>query len=59
MHALGVFEALQDKFVRGESVGQAFSFVAVGNADLGFVALSEAKSEEGRKGSSWEVPENL
>lgn len=33
--------------VLGESVGQAFTFVATGNADAGLVALSQAKTFDG------------
>ena len=57
---LGVMAALEPKLVTGESMGQAFSFVATGNADLGFVALSQV--HEGGKlktGSAWIVPETL
>lgn len=34
--------------VLGESVGQAFTFVATGNADAGLVALAQAMTFEGR-----------
>jgi len=36
-----------DNVVYGESVGQAFAFVATGNADLGLVALSQVNRFEG------------
>ena len=57
---LGLVDALRPKFVEGESVGQAYSFVASGNAQLGFVALSQVM-ENGklRGGSMWSVPESL
>ncbi|MCG6902850.1 MAG: molybdate ABC transporter substrate-binding protein [Rhodobacter sp.] len=44
--------------VYGESVGQAFAFVATGNADAGLVALAQAKTYQG---DLWvlEVPEDL
>ena len=45
---------LQGKIVYGESVGQAYQFVATGNADLGFVALSQVKKH--KMGSRWIVP---
>src|SRR5690606_17082211 len=38
---LGLLEQLQAKFVQGESIAQAYQFVATGNAALGFVALSQ------------------
>ncbi|TWO68398.1 molybdate ABC transporter substrate-binding protein [Caenimonas sedimenti] len=48
------------RIVQGESIGQAFQFVATGNAQLGFVALSQVMVD-GRieKGSAWVVPANL
>lgn len=41
---LGLSKILAEQRVNGENVGQTFSFVATGNADLGFVALAQAKS---------------
>jgi len=54
---LGVLPAWERALVQGESVGQAFQFVASGNASYGFVALSQVMSE-GRitRGSGWIVP---
>ena len=36
---LGLMDRLRPKLVLGESIGQTYSFVATGNAELGFVAL--------------------
>lgn len=60
MRQLGVLTAIERKLVTGESLGQTFSFVSSGNAELGFVALSQVY-EAGRikSGSAWIVPENL
>ena len=57
---LGLLAALESKFVQGESIGQTFSFIATGNAALGFVALSQVL-EDGtvKRGSAWIVPEGL
>jgi molybdate transport system substrate-binding protein len=46
--------------VIGENIAQAFQFVASGNAELGFVALSQLR-EPGNtaSGSSWVVPQAL
>ena len=57
---LGLLAALEPKFVQGESIGQAYSFVATGNAALGFVALSQV-FEDGKikTGSAWIVPATL
>lgn len=41
MTQLGLLNALQPKFVQGENIGQTYQFVATGNAELGFVALSQ------------------
>jgi molybdate transport system substrate-binding protein len=55
-----LWESLQPKLVRGENIGQAFQFVASGNAELGFVALSQLmQSGSPGKGSWWKVPESL
>ena len=57
LKALGVLEAVQAKFVLGNNIAQTFQFVDTGNADLGFVALSQvARSQEG---SRWVVPATL
>jgi molybdate transport system substrate-binding protein len=60
MTRLGVAASLEPRLVVGESIGQAFSFVQTGNAELGFVALSQVH-ENGRlkSGSAWIVPQNL
>ncbi|MDD2808004.1 molybdate ABC transporter substrate-binding protein [Rhodoferax sp.] len=57
---LGLASAVTPKLVQGESIGQAFNFVHTGNAELGFVALSQVL--EGGKlkgGSMWVVPQAL
>jgi molybdate transport system substrate-binding protein len=41
LQALGLAERLAPKLVTGESIAQTFQFVATGNAELGFVALSQ------------------
>jgi molybdate transport system substrate-binding protein len=60
MTALGVFDALEPKLVQGENITQAYQFVASGNAELGFVALSQV-FKDGRiaGGSAWIVPAGL
>jgi molybdate transport system substrate-binding protein len=60
MSKLGVLAALESKLVTGESIGQAFSFVATGNAELGFVALSQVyEAGKIKSGSAWIVPEAM
>ncbi len=55
---MGLWQALEKKIVRGESVGQAFQFVASGNAQLGFIALSQVLNPRNRfnRRYYWTVP---
>ena len=57
---IGMLPLVQTKLVTGESVGQTFSMVSSGNAELGFVAMSQVV-EDGKlkSGSAWVVPANL
>ncbi|MDQ2079179.1 molybdate ABC transporter substrate-binding protein [Xanthobacteraceae bacterium Astr-EGSB] len=57
LKSLGVYDALQAKIVQGNSIAQAFQFVDTGNAELGFVALSQLAGNT--SGSRWMVPQNL
>ena len=57
LRALGVHERLAPRLVRGIDVGQAFRFVATGNAEFGLVALSQVG--RGVAGSHWVVPAGL
>jgi molybdate transport system substrate-binding protein len=51
---------LQSRLVRGQDIGQTYSFVVTGNADLGFVAYSQIKKRAGEiAGSYWLVPQSL
>lgn len=58
---LGLLSATQPKFVQGESIAQTYQFIATGNAELGFVALSQVLNKEGKlaRSSAWVVPNNL
>ena len=57
---LGLTAQVQPRIVQGENIGQTYQFAASGNAQLGFVALSQV-TEDGklREGSAWVVPANL
>ena len=57
MTKLGVYDAIQPKIVQGASIAQAFEFVDTGNAELGFVALSQLSGVTA--GSRWLVPQTL
>ena len=58
MRKLGVRSALEPRIVMGESIAQAFQFVASGNAELGFVALSQLRESAPPGGSAWLVPQS-
>ncbi|MDD2761320.1 MAG: molybdate ABC transporter substrate-binding protein [Methylomonas sp.] len=55
---LGLLEKLQPSIVQGENISQTHQFISTGNAELGFVALSQV-IENGKiaGGSGWIVPE--
>ena len=53
MKALNVYDRLQPKIVQGNSIAQAFQFIATGNAELGFVAASQLAGND--SGSRWRV----
>lgn len=55
LQSLGLFETLEPKLVQGQNIGQAFQFVATGNAELGLVALGQVAQSDA--GSRWLVPQ--
>ena len=57
LRELGTYENLSSRLVIGDSIAQAFQFVASGNAELGLVALAQVSLAE--HGSRWLVPETL
>ncbi len=60
LNALGLWPAVEPRLVQGESVGQTYAFIATGNADLGFVALSQVfEGGHLKSGSVWPVPPTL
>jgi molybdate transport system substrate-binding protein len=57
---LGLLDLLKPKFVQGENIAQTWQFVSTGNAELGFVALSQVmKDGKIAGGSAWVVPGKL
>jgi molybdate transport system substrate-binding protein len=60
LRARGLDQRLAPRIVTAQSIGQAFQFVATGNAEIGFVALSQVAAP-GRPapGSWWLVPQDL
>jgi molybdate transport system substrate-binding protein len=60
LEKLGLLAALEPRFVQGENIGQACQFVVSGNAELGFVALSQVWLDgKFTSGSGWIVPDRL
>lgn len=57
MTTLGILHDIEPKLVTGENIAQTYQFVTSGNAELGFVALSQVVGEAA--GSRWIVPESL
>jgi len=60
LEKLGLAGQAKDKLVMGENIGQTHQFAASGNAELGFVALSQVW-QDGKLtgGSAWLVPPAL
>ena len=60
MLKLGVLTKLEPRVVQGENIAQTYQFVTSGNAQLGFVALSQI-TENGKvkSGSAWIVPQEF
>ena len=60
LRALGLLDAVRGKLVQAEDIAQTHQFVASGNAELGFVALSQVqKAGKLAAGSAWVVPAGL
>lgn len=60
MTGMGLMATLAPKFVQGENIAQTYQFAATGNAELGFVALSQVWADgKLKEGSAWVVPASL
>jgi molybdate transport system substrate-binding protein len=60
LNKLDLNVVLEPKFVQGENIAQTFQFISTGNAELGFVALSQVmKDGKIADGSAWIVPADL
>lgn len=62
--ALGLEQSTRGRWVQGENITQTFQFIATGNADLGFVALSQLLAQQGQgpqfePSHYWRVPDSL
>jgi len=57
---LGLIGSVENRLVQGENIAQTFQFVSTGNAELGFVALSQVyEGGKLKSGSAWMVPTGL
>mgnify|MGYP006094242249 FL=1 len=58
--SMGLWKNMEKKLIRGENIAQAFQFIHSGNAELGFVSLSQLMSPNfSEKGSFWKVPQSF
>ena len=57
LQKLGLYESIKSKIVTADNIGQAYQFTVSGNAEIGFVALSQIyKDGKVSSGSAWIVP---
>ncbi|MCG8312136.1 MAG: molybdate ABC transporter substrate-binding protein [Pseudomonadales bacterium] len=57
---LGLVDSTRSKWVKGENISQTYQFVATGNAEVGFIALSQLRAKNNNlKGSYYIVPSEL
>ena len=60
MLKLGLLTKLEPRVVQGENIAQTHQFVTSGNAQLGFVALSQIiENGKVKSGSAWIVPQEF
>lgn len=58
LSAMKLKSQLEPKIVMGENISQTYQFVATGNAEIGFIALSQiTKNNKITSGSAWIIPE--
>jgi len=56
---LHLWQRIQPRLVRGDSITQAHQFVASGNARAGFIALSQLKGRNGSGCDCWIITDDL
>jgi molybdate transport system substrate-binding protein len=57
LKALKLYDTLKARIVEGTSIAQTYQFIATGNAEIGFIALSQIAGNSA--GSRWLVPQSL
>ncbi|MCP5143702.1 MAG: molybdate ABC transporter substrate-binding protein [Gammaproteobacteria bacterium] len=60
LQRLNLWDEVAPRIVIGQNIGETFSMVATGNAEVGFVALSSVFDLQGdAAGSRWDIPQSL
>lgn len=60
LEKLTMWNAMQERLVKGENITQTYQFVATENAELGFIALSQIMRDgKVSEGSYWLVPSGM
>ena len=60
MKSLGLEKAVEGKTVLGDNIGKTYQFVKTGNAEAGFIALSQCfKDGKFVSGSGYVIPQDL
>jgi molybdate transport system substrate-binding protein len=60
LEKLGLTDMLTGKIVEGQNISQTYQFISSGNAELGFVALSQIyKDGNISEGSAWLIPDDM
>lgn len=55
LQSMGLWEELEPRLVTGQNVGQAWQFVASGNAEAGFVAYPQVMAVNDLRGRWWKI----
>ena len=56
---LNLITSTRTKWVMGENISQAFQFTLSGNAQLGFIALSQLLNSDRKSKNYWKVPKHF
>lgn len=60
INRLGLTDSEHFKWLQGENVSQSLQFVSSGNADFGFVALSQVLAmKQSNLGTYWQIPDDM
>jgi len=59
LEKMGLWAGIRPHIVQGENIAQTYQFIASGNAELGFIALSQIRDAGRAEGSRWDLPREL